>query len=162
MYCIVSAKKPDQRLVDPFLKRKIWRCFFQSLSLLPNQYVYILQKQCVLFGYREIDRVCLCVYSVQKSVFGFAKRLSSYLDRLFAQKEIALFAPSIPVYSIYRALLVQGEGDSKVVVTPQLLKKKKTDPKKGTSQKYKPKNTLNFWPSHLRVLNIYDAAPFCI
>ena len=142
-----------------------------SISLPSSEPVYILQKQCVLFGYREIDRVCLCVYSgVQKSVFGFAKRLSSYLDRLFAQKEIAVFAPSVPVYStMYRALLVQGQGGSKVVVTPQLLgKNQKIQIPKSTSQKYKPKkNTLKiFWPSNLkiltRVLNIYSTASFCI
>ena len=58
LICIVlSPKKPDQRLVDR--QRKIRRCFFQSLP--SSEPVYILQKQCVLFGYREIDSVFVCI-----------------------------------------------------------------------------------------------------
>ena len=142
-----------------------------SISLPSSEPVYILQKQCVLFGYREIDRVCLCVYGgVQKSVFGFAKRLSSYLDRLFAQKEIALFAPSVPVYSIVCTgpSSFRGKGAVKSQSPPTFEKNQKnSDPKKvlpkNISQNIYPQN---FWPSNLkiltRVLNIYSTASFCI
>ena len=112
MYCLL---KSQIILVNPFLKRKIWRCYFQSLSLLPNQYTYYKNNVYCLGIERQIECVCVCMAACKNLSLALPKDCRAILtDYLHRRKQLFLLQVyQYIVQYVHRALLVQGEGGSK-------------------------------------------------
>ena len=133
MYCLL---KSQIILVNPFLKRKIWRCFFQSLSLLPNQYTYYKNNVYCLGIERQIECVCVCIACKNLSL-ALPKDCRAILtDYLHRRKQLFL----LQVYQYIVLCTGPSSFRGKGAVKPTFGGKSK----KFRSQKYRPKFQMLF------------------